>query len=213
MSIPFPGFVTTVNTNDLLDPAWGDAIRDRAFQVFDTTANRDAAIPSPQVGQVGVITTGTNAGVYEYSGATVGWTPPWNTGWGEVGRATVTSATTGVTGFADITGLSVTWTAVASRLYRTEVKCRVESSNAGDAILVTICNTSNTILSEMDTVAIGTNLSQPHYVMYEAAASAGSNTLKARLGRTGSGVAKMNATSTFVAYMTVDDVGPAGAPS
>lgn len=77
MTIAFPGYVSDVTAlSDRIKAEWGNAIRDRALQVFDTLAHLASAIPSPQTGQVAVITTGTDAGMYEYDGSA----------WTELGR-------------------------------------------------------------------------------------------------------------------------------
>lgn len=70
MTFPYPGYVSDqVALTGRASAAWANAVRDRAVQVFDTTGNRDAAIPSPQAGQLCAITTGSSAGLYIYFGA------------------------------------------------------------------------------------------------------------------------------------------------
>src|SRR5258708_332660 len=119
---PFPGYVDDVTAlTGRIEASWGNAIRDRSIQVFDTTAHRDTAIPTPQVGQSCVITTGSTAGVRVYSGATVGWTRPWNMAWGYVGRSVSITDHVLITGEQGIDGMSVTWTALANRIYRTGI--------------------------------------------------------------------------------------------
>jgi ribose 5-phosphate isomerase RpiB len=92
MPITFPGYVPDVTAlTDRVKAEWGNAIRDRTPQIFDTMAHLVAAIVSPQTGQLGIITTGTGAGIYEYDGAA----------WTEVSRVgawlTYTPAITNIT--------------------------------------------------------------------------------------------------------------------
>ena len=46
------------------------------------------------------------------------WYANWNTAWGQVGYVSKTSDTNLTTTTADITGLSITWTAVSGRIYK-----------------------------------------------------------------------------------------------
>lgn len=67
---PFPGYVAdVVALSGRVEAAWGNAIRDRSLQIFDTVANRTAALPAPSAGMVSIITTTASAGVYLYDGA------------------------------------------------------------------------------------------------------------------------------------------------
>ena len=56
--------------------------------------------------------------------------------WGLVGAVVTSADQTGISAIADITGLTVTWTATASRTYVTFVKASVRKiTNAGDAFI------------------------------------------------------------------------------
>lgn len=64
-------WIPNVNPNELITSAWGNTIRDHVVNTFATTADRDAAIPSPAEGMV-VHITGTGLQV-RTSGV---WQPP-----------------------------------------------------------------------------------------------------------------------------------------
>lgn len=223
MSIAFPGYVPDVHSSDALDPAWGNAIRDRASQVFDTTVNRDAAITVPQVGQSGVITTGSNAGEYFYVGATDGWRAAWNSGWGVVGSVSssaLSQAVVSTTGI-DVSGLSVTFTAVANRLYRvTAFLPLVQQSSSAATSKVQLTDASNNILTtivDLSLAASGTGSRGGGTGTYLAGGiSAGSYTVKLR-ALTGAGTMTLTTTAAGsdpgVGLLIVEDIGPAGSPS
>lgn len=217
MSIAMPGYVPNVAAADALDPAWGNAIRDRAPQVFTTKVLRDASVTVPVVGQLNILTAALVAGdegIYIYHGATVLWRPPWNMPWGRVATATMTTATSAVTTVVDITGATVTWTAVANRRYKISLLVRTESSVANDKSTVSITDASNVILTATDRAHAVVNTGEPHHVFWEETIAAGSTTRKGRVVRlSGTGNVKINAGAALPNYMTVDDMGPNGAPS
>lgn len=223
MSIAFPGYVPDVHSSDALDPAWGNAIRDRASQVFDTAVNRDAAITVPQVGQSGVITTGSNAGEYFYVGATDGWRPAWNSGWGVVGSVSSSALSQAVvsTTAIDVTGLSVTFTAVANRLYRvTAFLPLVQQSGTLGTTKVQLTDASNNVLTtpfDENLAASGTGSRGGAMGTYLAGGiSAGSYTVKLR-ALTSAGTATLTTTAAAgdpgIGLLLVEDIGPNGAPA
>lgn len=101
-------------------------VRDQTVQVFTNSASRSAAITSPTRGLVSLL---TDTGEVEwYYGATTGWRPPWGKAWGVV---TATAGGTSGLGYVlntatqnitttetALTSMTVTFTAVANRLYR-----------------------------------------------------------------------------------------------
>jgi hypothetical protein len=220
-SIAFPGYVPDVNDGDPVTAGHDDAVRDRAFQVFATAALRDAAIVSPQVGQVCHITTGTTPftgvlapGFYTYVGGTDKWQPlSWNAPWGLVApEVVITTPQAGITAVADITSATATFTAIANRLYRIKLKGSVlQSTNAAD-ITVSICNAANTALTSwpqhaLATTWLGYNLETPLQTPV-----AGSITYKGRLASSAAS-ASTGAAVTQPTTFSVEDCGPAGAPS
>ncbi len=217
MSIAFPGYVPDVHTADALDPAWGNAIRDRAPQVFDTAANRDAAITVPQVGQSCVLTnaaSGVNTGVYVYVGATDGWARPWNMPWGAIACATVQGTQGSITTEVDLTSMTVTFTAVANRQYRIEAIVPF-SGTAGDTARAKITDGANA-QKKQDQVSftVGSSSYQVNPWLMETYA-AGSVTRKLRAIRQAGagGAVTMSAGATDPCFLYVTDEGPTGAPS
>jgi hypothetical protein len=206
----FPGYVADVEAGDTLDPSgWGNAIRDRAAQVFSDTTTRDAAIPTPQVGQFSIITTGTGSGLYQYAGSTVQWRAPWNLPWGAIGSLAPSNATSASATAADVSGGSVTFTAVANRNYRIFGECSISgtvNNDLGELALVDGAGTIKTgrgIVLATSTVADGSSIS------FVKTYSAGSQTTKLQVRRaSGTGTVTFSGLSIYI-----EDVGPAGAPS
>lgn len=218
MSIAMPGYVPDVASTDLLDPAWGDAIRDRAPQVFADTTTRDAAITAPIVGMSCYITSGSNAGHYVYSGAVVGWTKPWNDGWGNVARTVDTSAQSNADATEHVkTGAATTFTALANRKYRISVKLTFRNLAAANATITYKVKDNTTLIEQARIVsAVGTTLAgTADFVQafdVETTLTAGSHTIN--LTHQSSNAAGMNTTgSQSPCVISIDDIGPSGAPS
>lgn len=131
----------------------------------------------------------------------------WNTAWGVVGYASVTSNQSGVTSIADRTGLSVTWAAVTGRQYRTTVTTTgVIDSGAGWMSAV--------ITDGSDVQKAGITAEMPSTGSYASAVTmaiesgiSGSATRKARVQAESSST--FVATATAPAHIIVEDIGPA----
>lgn len=220
MSIAFPGYVPDVHAADALDPAWGNAIRDRGLQIFDVAANRDAAIVTPQVGQTGVLTTLSTAGLYTYAGATDGWRAPWNLPWGAVALTLLTSlsqAVTSTTGI-DVTGSSTSFTAVANRLYRAtaQIPSVQQSGSASAPTRIEITDTSNNNLADVFlqnlTVSGSGSRGSAGGEVILAGLAAGAFLVKLR-ALVSAGTATLTGSTSSQAFVLVEDIGPNGAPS
>lgn len=211
MPISFPGYVNDVANAGVLDPAWGNAVRDRALQVFASTALRDAAIPSPQAGQIAV-TTDTGS-FWVYMGATDGWRPPWNTPWGSIAKAVITASQLGFSAVVDATSLTTTFTAVANRQYFLRAWVPVTKHTAGGDLLVLITDGANAEKARgRITCATDGGLYLCEATLYETY-TAGSITRKVRV-QASTGTGDVNYTnSDSVAFISVTDVGPNGNPS
>lgn len=72
---------------------------------------------------------------------------PWYSAWGEIGRASTNSLTQVVTTIADVTGISVTFTAVAGRRYRYWAKVSAYDSGGSGLMGWTIADGSNNALA------------------------------------------------------------------
>ena len=159
---------------------------------------------SPFDGQV-IYETDTDK-VLAYDGAN--WYAPSNTAWGIVGRAQKTTDTSLTTSLTDISGLSVTWTAVSSRLYKVSFTCICAVGTADAFLTVGICDSSNTVkqLSRGTGGASGAQFGVNGF-FYESGLS-GSVTRKLRSDvNTGTGTIYAGATYPF--QFIVEDIGPA----
>jgi hypothetical protein len=125
---------------------------------------------------------------------------------GVKGYAQATSAQNTISTTTDLTSLSVTWTAVTSRRYRTRVvinsASQVSSAGYWSAF---ITNASNATIQQAQGYAAA---SEDFTIVAEIVETglSGSTTRKARLGTSG-GTINLNATGTR--YIIVEDIGAA----
>lgn len=137
-------------------------------------------------------------------------------------RATIATAQTGITTVEDLTNLSVSWSAVSSRLYRITWKFRIIGTAANDLAAVYLTDASNGqadwSLHEIPTVPWlphdGSPL--PAYAsvmsigMHYATGLSGTITRKLRMERhEGSGSLSAYASGTEIGFLVVEDVGAA----
>jgi hypothetical protein len=117
-----PGAIGDVHDSADVEGSWMNAIRDRVCNTFADALARDTFYASVGGAVPGQFCYLRSTGAFmQYCGAATGWRPPWNTAWGLVagpGIDTTNRDTSGVTGFVELTGTSVTFTAVANRYYR-----------------------------------------------------------------------------------------------
>lgn len=206
---------TTVVAGTTITASWGNSnVRDQVVTPFATTGARDSAITSPVIGMVEYISSNdVNEGLTTRNSANQ-WRQPWNLPWGIVTSASTTSATSLTTGVtADITGLSVTWTAVGNRRLRITVQCAayatpilavaiILADGAGTQLEISHPSTGSTT-----TPAIGGGC-----LSYIEAPASGSVTRKVRMvvvGTTPTG----GGAATSPAFILVEDIGPSGAPA
>lgn len=184
---------------------------------------RTNPIAYPDVGRVTVCTTATRpTGTRRYEGKVI-----WDTdvdallvytggSWtslngprGYMGYAERTSNQTGITTMTDLTGLSVTWTAVTGRRYKVTFKVLVFSTVANDDANVWVRNGSSASLNAYGVRAVSTT----HGIMVAGShvltgLSAGSQTVKLSLERAaGSGSVALAAASTHPSFILVEDIG------
>lgn len=128
---------------------------------------------------------------------------------GEVGSASITSSTTFTT-LQDISGLSVTFTALASRRYRVTAHGLLRSTVTTDIAQLLIADASSTTISVGQVACVSTTFAVSCSVMAIVTPSAGSCTYKVRGVRSsGSGTITLDCASTYPAYIVVEDIGPA----
>ena len=184
--------------------------------VFATEAARDAAITSPQRGMAAYVSSNDSSeGLYTYNGTAWRKGPSWNAPWGVVGYASTTSSSAATTSSTDWSGLSVTWTAVNRRLYRTTLHGYLYSDNASgsDYVDLVIANSTPTQLAAARAI-VSFAVYEGRTVQYVETNVTGSQTRKARITRvSGAGNVSGYAAATFQASIVVEDLGPTGAPA
>jgi hypothetical protein len=126
---------------------------------------------------------------------------------GVAGKAAKTSATTVTSSETDISGMTVTWTAAANRLYRISVSCIARNTSAGNIYMtVLITDSSNNAKQYLRNGATTTDLRYGVTgFVYESGLS-GSVTRKLRCSMV-SGTGEIEATSNFPLQMIVEDIG------
>lgn len=155
MTIPYPGEIPDrVPTTMKVSAEWGNALRQRAVHIHATKASLTGAFVTPLVGTVGYVTgDSTNAGWWVFSGAFSGWTRPWSSAWrfpnGLSAARSFGGDQTGISALADVTGLSVTFTAINNRAYDLEAKIpHVQQLTAAGAVTFQLCTAANAVLEE-----------------------------------------------------------------
>jgi hypothetical protein len=126
---------------------------------------------------------------------------------GVAGKAQKTSATTVNTTDTDISGMSVTWTADSTRLYRISVACIARTTSAGNLYMtVSITDSANAVKQLLRNGATTTDMRfEVTGFVYESGLS-GSVTRKLRAVMV-SGTGEIEAGSTFPLQMIVEDIG------
>lgn len=208
-----PGAVADVPpTPNKIEETWGNAIRDRVVNNYANTTDRDADITAPVLGQTCYV---AGVGFQIYAGPTDGWRAPWNLSWGRITSASITSDSAAFTSITDVSGLSVTFTALTNRRYRCQFSGNVESTVAGDLIRVTIAGGGGTVFAERDaTIPANNGRAAVHFDEDLTTLSAGSNTLKIQAARiSGSGTTILTGSAHNSPRIRVTDDGPNGNPS
>jgi hypothetical protein len=145
-----------------------------------------------------------------YSGSsTTGWTQPWNMPWGRVAFASTTTPQTTTSAVEqDLTGLSVTFTAVANRIYRLSGFVVGKWTSNGDGYVPLYAGTTQLVSWVQYAVA------NQYYTLAPAIDStslSGSTTVKLRA--TGPSALTTASATGYPAWIRVEDIGPNGAPA
>lgn len=195
--------VTTITNANITDK------RTRAHALGGFAVEPTAQVPtgvSLQVGQPLFNTTTKKASIYDDTAAAF---VPLQAA--EMGYAQITTGSATFTTVADITGLSVTWTAYSNRIYELEFVGNVTSSVAADEAFMTITDAANAAIagtfSDMPGVA---GRRYPCVVKARLTGVSGSVTYKVRGSRnTGTGNLQVIAAAGRPAIFWVKDIGPA----
>ena len=127
---------------------------------------------------------------------------------GFVARASRTSNQSGISTITDVTSVTVTFTADATRVYKTTVHvpyCDQATTNGYQDL--TITDGSN-VEKSRSTQYVIVNQGQFMEVVAVESGISGSQTRKARFATT-AGTANLGATATAPAFILVEDIGPA----
>ena len=117
---------------------------------------------------------------------------------------------TGISSVTDLTGMSATWTATSSRVYRITVAGEVTATAADGAFVVSLTDTSN-VLVKRATDACLTTSSRSFGIIYRVTGLSGSITRKVRLNKAGGTGTLTFGTigATNPGFILVEDIGAA----
>lgn len=143
--------------------------------------------------------------LWRYDGTT--FTLPTNLAGGRMATASKTSQQVGITTVTDITGLSVTFTALSGRRYEISLECLLFSTAAADIAQVQITDSSNNVKSLAQVSCLnGFGLSAR--CSFDLTGVSGSQTYKVRLVRVGgTGTLIFDCGATYPAVLRANDVG------
>jgi hypothetical protein len=201
----------------------------QSIMYFATTAARDLAITSPVAGMVAFIDSGdANEGLYVYHGATGGWRkgPGWNAPWGLVPATAGGTSSLGyvintanqniTTTETALTSMTVTFTAVANRLYRASLfEPRLNNAGGSPAYFegkLRFTSVAGTVLQSI-TIPSGVGATAVSmFIETVFTTTAGSKVVLATL-QTAAGNFNAERSATAPAIFRVEDIGPYGAPA
>jgi len=134
-------------------------------------------------------------------------TSRWNSAWGVVGRAVNTAGMTGIGATpTDVTGLTVTFTPVAGRQYRTVISW-LAVTNVSGTVVPLITDGANTTFMQRNYTVQGGWYFHVNTEVVESGLAAVPTVRKARTSMT-TGTVDIIAGTTLPAFITVEDVGP-----
>lgn len=128
--------------------------------------------------------------------------------WGIMATASKTSNQTGISTVTDITSLSVTFTAVSTRYYRTTIYSLVRQNTGAGTSVIQITDGSNVQKTEGDFYLAAPGTFGTLCVQCIETGLSGSTTRKGR-ATTASNTMDVIASSTFPAFILVEDLGQA----
>lgn len=186
--------------------------------VFLTTTERDLAIPTGVAGEACYVDDGTaTEGLYVHNGTS--WRPNfWNHPWGRIISAVVLANQASITTVTDITGATVSFTAVLRRIYWVWWMAFPSSSVTTDIVAAILADGSNVARGETQT-SVPAATTHTGFLEFSSvtgiALSAGAQVLKLRMQRSvGTGGVTNNAGAGFPTQIAVFDAGPdTGAPT
>lgn len=151
-------------------------------------------------------------GLYQWVSTPTKWQPVWNYPWGYMGIKKLSVAQSSITTAVDVTGLSVTMTAVAGRQLEIKAELPLLSSVDADLARIDICDGAGAIKDgrqfRMSTSGVGCIATE------WLATVAGSLTRKVQVSRSaGTGNIQVACGGTTIGKLIVIDHGPSSAPA
>jgi hypothetical protein len=129
-------------------------------------------------------------------------------GW--IGYVEVTAGQTGITSEADITSLTLTVTANASRYHKVSWQCEVDVSNLDTVPVVKVTDASNNAKGQTTMAFPIINVGHTFAGSVVETGWSGSTTRKLRAVRAlGTGTVDINAAATSPAFLLIEDIGSA----
>jgi hypothetical protein len=188
---------------------------EQSVMSFESTGARDVQITAPEDGMTAYIgSNDANEGLYTYNGTAWRKGPGWNAPWGLIVRSQGTgpgTSTSGTTETAVFTSSS--FTALANRFYRVSISTTI-TATAGDTYTMRIRENSTSGTSWWTgNIVFGTGQTKLQvHPMGSRAIAAGTYDIRLTLTRTaGAGTAQIGTLENV--NMTVEDIGPSGAPA
>jgi hypothetical protein len=147
-------------------------------------------------------------GLYQWLGATTRWQPPWNMPWGYMGIKKLSVAQSSIVTAVDVTGLTITMTAIAGRQLEIRADLPLLSSVDADLARIDICDQAGAIKDgrqfRMSTSGIGCVATE------WLPTTTGSLTRKVQVSRSaGTGNIQVACGGTTIGKLTIIDHGPA----
>lgn len=175
--------------------------------IICTSGTRPA---SPYVGQK-IHETDTGYDLV-YQGATTGWTPEWATAWGQVNQAVTTTDQNNFAGPVNLSGLTASWTAIATRRYKTSLWLpRVTQNTSQGLAAVQIYDNAGATTIRQSAKTLVAGASSDFSVNSSETGLTGAVTRRGRASTTAGTMSCVNSTAGG-AQIIVEDTGPTGPP-
>lgn len=206
---------TTVVSGTAITATWGNQdVRDQVIVSFPSVSARDAAIGSPVTGMVEYLATNTSAEGLTTRNSAGQWRLPWNMPWGQVARQSFgTQTTAGASSANADTGSTVTFTAVANRIYKFTYSAARVNLPVSASINLTVTDGANAAQVNGPQITTGTTAGDRdiNFVWWESPA-AGSVTRKLR-SASSTATAPVFQQGGWLTWLVVEDIGPSGNPA
>jgi hypothetical protein len=200
---------------DVLAADFNPNVANQIVAQYANAGARAAAWAAPPVGAVSALDD-TLGQLWVWTGTQ--WVrADWRCAWGEMGYASVTAGGGNGSGNTptDATGLTLTYTAVAGRRYKTTLHAHALSSIANDVQWFTICDAANAVKFALNAVNNSASFAEAVGGMFrETGLSAGAVTRKVRFyPPAGGGVMTWFADASRPSTLLIEDIGPSANPT